>query len=119
MGIQVAFGVTTNNGDGAKFHHYLLGRTPLSRWRKELGRISHRIIGANNLFPQIPTHKQYRFRMLVRPERYALTVWPREKKEPLPRLNFPQPVDRLPRGSVGIIAHNCAVRLYDFQVSPV
>jgi len=77
------------------------------------------MFGASRVLPQIPSNKQYRFRMVVRPERYALTVWPSEKREPLAQLDLRQPVDRLPRGSVGIIAHHCAVRVYDFQVSPV
>jgi hypothetical protein len=118
-GVRLAFGVTADNGAGRKFNHYLLKQKPLSLWRKQLARISQCIFSTHHLFPQIPPNKQYRFRLTVRPEQFALTLWREGKKEPLPQLDLLQPVDRLPRGSVGIIAHNCAVRVYEFAVSPI
>ena len=69
-------------------------------------------------FSQIIPGKNYFFNMVVRPEKYQLTVWEEGKKEPSPQLVAERPVEILPNGSVGIIAYNCGVRIYSFDVSP-
>jgi hypothetical protein len=118
LGLRLAFGVTASNGASAQFHHYLLKQRPFSLWRKELSRIARPVIGTGHLFPQIVSNRQYRLSMKVCPERLALTVWRDGKKEPAPQVYVSEPLDRLPRGSVGIIAHHCAVRVYEFAVVP-
>ena len=123
-GLRLRFGVDVHWDErGNKIGDYVLQEKPFSPYRYYLGKLFRRLLrkkGHLNPFAtQILTNKQYYFRLLVKPQKYALTVWEAGKKEPRPQLIVPYPSDKLPQGSVGIIAHNCGVRVYEYQVTPV
>lgn len=135
-GLRIRFGVDVHfDAQGTKVGDYVLQEYPLSFYRYflgkilqkllvgKIGRISRKLLGKSiysKLFiSQISLNKHYCFRLLIAPEKYALTVWEYGKIEPSPQLIATKPVDRLPQGAVGIIAHQCGMRVYDFQVNPI
>ena len=123
-GLRLRFGVDVHCDDrGNKIGDYILQEKPFSPYRYYLGKLFRRLLRKqahlNPFATQILTNRQYCFRLLVKPQKYALTVWEAGKKEPHPQLIVPYPNDKLPQGSVGIIAHNCGVRVYEYQVTPI
>ena len=123
-GLRLRFGVDVHWDErGNKLGDYVLQEKPFSPYRYYLGKLFRRLLRKkahlNPFAEQILTNRQYYFRLLVKPQKYALTVWEAGKKEPRPQLIVPYPSDKLPQGSVGIIAHNCGVRVYEYQVTPV
>lgn len=64
-------------------------------------------------------NQEYVFRMGVHPQRYELAVWPVEQSERAAQLRADEPLERLPQGSVGILAANIGVRLYEYVVTPL
>ncbi len=119
-GLRIRFGVNVcRDASGNKIGDYILKEAPLSFWRSYTSRIINRFLPLKNPLSQISPGAFYRFRMRVDPAEYALTVWVDGQPEPAPQLSVPNPVERLPQGSVGIIAHRCGVRIYEYKVSPL
>ncbi len=119
-GLRLRFGVDVHvDENGIKHGDYILKEGTLSRYRRWVGRNLNRILRMETAYSQIAPLQPYWFRVLVHPQKYALTVWKVGKKEPKPQLSVANPVERLKSGSVGIIAHRCAVRLYEFNVTNV
>jgi hypothetical protein len=58
-------------------------------------------------------------RLRVTPERYAFTTWLAEEDEPAPQVVVDEPEERLENGSVGLLALQIAVRLFEFEVRPI
>ncbi|MAE69207.1 MAG: hypothetical protein CME06_01930 [Gemmatimonadetes bacterium] len=100
---------------GRKVGDRLLGQTPLSlirRWRSQL-------LYRAGLIPfvsELALGRHYRFRLNVGSEQHMLTVWPAARKRPRPQIVVPAADGSLERGSVGIIAHRCAVRVHEYRV---
>jgi len=128
LGLRIRFGVDVHIDDlGNKVGDYVLRDGHLSalrywgkrflesRWTRPIPR---RLLPFDFPFTEIASERTYTFKMHVHPTRYALTVWQSSKKEPRPLLEVAHPLEHLPRGSVGIIAYNCAVRVYSFNVDP-
>lgn len=130
-GLRIRFGRNVHfDYNGNKQGDFVLKEKPLSAYYYVKGKIiKHyrwffKLIRVNSPFTydplsQIIPGRKYLFRLLVHPEKYTLTVWEEGKNEPSPQLVVKKPVEILPSGSVGIIAYNCGVRVYDFEVSPV
>lgn len=130
-GLRIRFGHNVRlDINGNKQGDCVLKEKPLSLYRYLKGNIMRlslpllkQINGNSSLsanpFSQIVPGRNYLFRMCVHPEKYELAVWEEGKNEPPPQLVADKPVEVLPSGSVGIIAYNCGVRLYEFNVSPV
>ncbi|MEQ9619027.1 MAG: hypothetical protein RIG61_07605 [Deltaproteobacteria bacterium] len=100
-------------------HYYYLKGKMLKTYRGVLKLIKPDSLAALNPFSQIVPGRNYLFRMLVHPERYELTVWEERKKKPSPQLVADKPPEILSGGAVGVIAYNCGVRIYNFDVSPL
>jgi hypothetical protein len=118
-GIRIRYGVQVRRDEsGRKQGDYVLAERPLNtHWGMMLTRmkqVTKLSVGATDL----KLNRDYCFRMRVHPKRYELTIWPADGPEPSP-LVVDEPVDRLPQGSVGILAYKVGVRLYEFEVVPV
>ncbi len=130
-GLRIRFGHNVHiDTNGNKKGDYVLKEKPLSLYRYLKGNIIKlslpflKLVNGNsdlvvNPFSQIVPGRQYLFRMRVHREKYTLTVWEKGKIEPSPQLVVCEPLEILPQGSVGIIAYNCGVRVYEFDVSPI
>jgi hypothetical protein len=120
-GLRLRFGVNVHwNSANKKVGSYVLQETHFSFWRRWAGFIRNEIfrIGSNpiaQLLPLVP----YRFRLIVQPEVYRLTVWEDGMPEPEPQLVVPNPADMLPKGCVGLIGCNCAMRIFEYSVRPI
>lgn len=119
-GLRLRFGVNVYVDDkGIKHGDYVMNEKTLSFYRRWIGRNVNRILRTEAVYSQVAPLSHYWFRVLVHPKKYALTVWKVGKKEPKAQLSVSNPIERLKSGSVGIIAHRCAVRLYEFNVTSV
>jgi len=119
-GIRIRYGVQVRRDEsGRKQGDFLLAESPLhTRCSMLLTRLKQRTRlwrGASDL----ALNRDYGFRMRVHPERYQLTVWPADRREPAPQVVVARPVDPLPHGSVGILALRVGVRLYEYEVTPL
>lgn len=93
----------------------VLGEATLSRWRH----LASRAAAATHLpwsLPQMRTGTEYHFRLRVDSTRYRLTVW-QGTNEPGPQIDTAAD-DMLSTGAVGVLAHRCAVTLFDLHVVP-
>lgn len=118
-GLRLRFGVDVHRDQtGRKQGDYLLGY-------KSTGICSKVISGMpflsrfSALLTDLKIGQDYCMRLRVTPERYAFTTWLATESEPEPQVVVDDPDDRLPRGSVGLLALQIAVRLYDFEVRPI
>ena len=130
-GLRIRFGENVHiDSMGKKQGDYVLQEKPLSLARYIKGKmlkIVNPLLRNGSLgyffgedpFSQIIPGKHYYFKMHVHPEKYRLTVWESNVKEPSPQLVVNNPNEILKQGSAGIIAYNCGVRLYEFNVSPL
>jgi hypothetical protein len=119
-GIRIRYGVQVRRDEsGRRLGDFVLAECPLhTRWSMMLTRmkqITRLSAGATDLM----LNRDYKFRMRVHPKRYQLTVWPADQHEPSPQLLVDEPIERLPQGSVGILAYRVGVRLYEFDVMPL
>jgi hypothetical protein len=120
LGLRLRFGVDVRYDEqGNKLGDNILAEAPLSmlEWRKN--QLLKRFFPGREAQPVLKPGVHYRFRLGIHPARYTLAVWEDGQKQPTPQLTAPHPIERLPRGSVGIIAYHCAVRVYAFQVRPL
>jgi hypothetical protein len=128
-GLRIRFGVNVHlDENGNKVGSFVLKNGRLSLWRAMIGnvverrvirRIAREIFGLKLPFTEIAPGIPYHFRLRIHPKKYTLSVWKYGKKEPPPQLVVSKPNERLPKGSMGIVAHYCAVKVYNFNVSPV
>lgn len=92
----------------------VLGEATLSRWRH----LASRAAAATHLpwsWPQMRTGAEYSLRLRVdRRERYRLTVW-QGTNEPEPQIDTAAD-GRLSTGAIGVLAHRCAMTLFDLRV---
>jgi hypothetical protein len=120
-GLRLRFGVDVHwNSANEKVGSYVLQETHYSFWRRWAGFVRNEIFRIGNnpitqLLPLVP----YRFRLVVQPEAYRLTVWEDGTPEPEPQLIVPNPTDMLPQGCVGLIGCNCAMRVFEYTVRPI
>lgn len=119
-GLRFQCGVDVHKDpSGRRVGNIILKEAPLSLWRSYANGVLKRFFPTKNPIAQIIPGKRYNFRMRIRPEEYRLTVWREGRREPPPQLTISKPVEHLAQGSVGIIAHYCGVRLYQYEVSPI
>mgnify|MGYP001037836647 CR=1 FL=1 len=118
-GLRIRYGVGVHRNEAGGIEgDFLLGTGRLSKSRYILG-IIKRKIGLKRQTSELELNKHYFYRIRIHPQEYSLTVWPNEKKEPAPQIVVNKPIDPLPYGSVGIIAYQVGVRLYQFDVTPL
>jgi hypothetical protein len=120
-GLRLRFGVDVHRDSAnRKVGSYVLRETHYSFWRRWAGFIRNEIFRVGNspitqLLPLVP----YRFRLIVQPEVYRLTVWEDGTPEPEPQLVVSNPPDMLPKGCVGLIGCNSAMRILEYTVRPI
>jgi hypothetical protein len=91
----------------------------LSRTRATLSRLSRRIVPTSYFFPQIMPSIEYGYRLTVEERRLALSLWKVAEPEPPAQVVAEDPPAILTHGCVGVIAHHCAMKLYELTVSPL
>lgn len=114
-GLRLRVGENVRYDDaGRKFGDRVLAENPLSRHRELLARASDRLGGGTRL-RQVATGRDYWFRLRAMPTRYALSVWPADRPEPPPQVTAATDEVLAPIGAGGIIAHHCAVNVYEYH----
>ena len=118
-GLRIRYGVEVyRDRQGKKQGDYLLGY-------KSTGLCSKVISGMPFLsrfsahLTDLKVGPDYCMRLRVTPERYAFTTWLAEEDEPEPQVVVDEPEERLENGSVGLLALQIAVRLFEFDVRPI
>ncbi|MFQ5750038.1 MAG: hypothetical protein ACE5H3_11360 [Planctomycetota bacterium] len=96
-----------------------LDRAVLSPFHRLFGRLLRKGLGRRKPWSQMVPRRCYRFRLQVHPDCYTLTIWKDGAREPAPQAVAPKPPEFFAQGSLGIIAHHCAMRLYELRVSPL
>ena len=128
-GVRIRFGVDVRrNTAGEKLGDHLLGHAHLSRSRYFCGQLRRRL-GSKDPLSELALNTDYFYRLRVDPRQYAFTMWraspvfgsseTRARREPPPQVIVTEPTDLLPKGSVGIIAFQAGIRVYEFQVRPI
>jgi hypothetical protein len=119
-GLRIRFGVDVHlDKNGKKIGDYIIAEQSFSPWRKFISNIKSRLNLWPPYYPQLVPGIKYCFKLRVSKDLYSLTVYKYGKVEPDPQIQIDKPVDRLPKGSVGVIAHRCGVRVYAYQVKPL
>lgn len=118
-GLKIRYGVDVHvDKQGQKQGNYVLGHKPKGP-RSMIVSAMPLLARFSTLLTDLKTGPDYCMRMRVTPERYALTVWLADKTEPEPQVVVDKPTEHLTHGSVGILAFQTALRLYEFQVQPI
>jgi hypothetical protein len=120
LGLRLRFGVDVHYDEqGNKLGDTLLGEAPLSMWAWRKSQLLKRFLPQRPTLPTLIPGIPYCFHLRIHPDQYALTVWQAGKKPPRPQVIALHPIDRLPHGCVGLIAYQCALRVYEYQVQPL
>jgi hypothetical protein len=129
-GLRIRLGVDVHLNDvGQKEGDFLLGHAHLSRGRFLMGKVKNKLRLGNET-TELTLHRDYLLRLKVHPRKYAFTMWnagPSRRlsstsstaHEPAAQVVADKPLDRLPQGSVGIIAFQAGIRVYQFKVKPI
>lgn len=119
-GLRLRFGVDVYvDGNGVKHGDFVMKERPYSVFRYLLMSLNRVVRFTRRPLSQLVPGVMYRLRVRIHPERYTLTLWKDGRREPRPRLEVTHPLERLPSGSVGVIALRCAVRVYEYEVTPL
>ncbi len=118
-GLRIRVGERVHyDADGRKVGDRLLGQAPLSLVRRWRSQVLHRA-GLQAVLSELKLGRHYWFRLRVGAERHVLSVWRAGGGPPRrPRVVAAADDGELVRGSVGIIAHRCAVRVHEYRVEP-
>jgi hypothetical protein len=118
-GLKVRFGVGVHrDAQGRLAGDHVLARVPMSRLQFSKAALLRRL-GLGGPASAMQVGREYVFRMRVDPERYALTVWRADRREPAPQVVVDGPPDLLPTGPPGVIAYHIGIRVYEFEVRPL
>jgi hypothetical protein len=118
-GLRIRMGRDVHiNRNGLKVGDQILGEEVLSVHRYWLGRIVKKIYGFKMNFSQFAVGKQYIFELKMERDLYALTVWRAKKPKPPPQIIVNDPPKLLLPGALGIIAHRCGIKIFEFEVIP-
>lgn len=128
-GVRIRFGVDVHRNEaGDMVGDHLLGHGHLSRVRATWTKLKRRFHPGSH-GSELVINRDYYCRLRVHPDQYAFTMWQAPpdlqpspdpgKREPPPQVVVEEPVDLLPRGSVGIISHQAGIRVYEFEVKPL
>lgn len=123
-GLRIRFGVDVHRTAlGEKVGDHLLGYAHLDRGRYWRTWIMNKFARADPP-SELVLSTDYMCRLRVHPKQYSLSVWQSPSSpgaadqvagEPAPQVVVDQPHDLLPQGSVGFIAHQAGIRLYEYQ----
>lgn len=118
-GLRIRVGVDVHyNAQGVKEGDHVLREAILSRWRHRSNALRQCVFGNDGVVSQVVLGRQYWFHMEFKNDLYALTVWPVHRAQPRPQVVVDNPPTLLEKGAVGIIAHRCAVRVFEFAIEP-
>lgn len=127
-GLRIRFGVDVHRTpDDEKVGDHLLGHAHLDRARYLRTWIMNRL-GRSTAPSELVLGTDYMCRLRVEPQQYSLSLWQspgshgsheHAEAEPAPQVVVDQPDDLLPRGSVGFIAHQAGIRLYEYEARPL
>lgn len=116
-GLRVRIGVDVRvNSEGEKLGDHVLGEGTLSWGRYWATQAYQKLTGGNRVLPQVVPGRPYWFELKVQRKEYILTVWPEGRSRPDPQVVVENPPELLSRGAVGIIAHHCAVQVFEFEI---
>ena len=103
--------------DGERRGDIVLAASPYSTSR-QVARVAARKLSRGRLgLPGLPTRRLMKLHLKVRTGGYELTVWPAGRSRPhAAQVVAERPHGYLEPGACGIIAHYCAVRVYEFEV---
>lgn len=119
-GLRISIGVDVHfDSEGNYTGETVLGQGMFSFRRWVYGIIKGHIFRMQYPTAQIEPNKHLWLKMSVHPDRYEFTVWKSGEKEPFPQVIASDPDDQLKRGSVAIIAHHCALRVYELRINPI
>ena len=115
-GIRLRVGKNVHIADsGRKVGDHVLCETHLSWWKCQVNRLLAKMRLRHHFLPQIVPGRQYHFELSITSQRNSLTVWQVGRRKPKPQLISGGTDNLIASGSVGIIAHKCGVRIYEFD----
>jgi hypothetical protein len=118
-GLRIRIGVDVHlDGNRKRVGDTILGEAALSSRRYWTNMIVRNVTRGRWWVPQMVPGLEYWFELKVDSDAYALTVWPITCMRPPPQVVVTSPPELLATGAVGIIAHYCAVRVYEFHLEP-
>lgn len=119
-GLTIRFGINATKDAGGRWSgESVLAEGTLSSVRAWISRLSRRVAPTVYALPQIVAGVEYGYHLVVADQRLALTIWEARQRQPEPQVVAEDAGGRLTRGSVGVIAHHCGVRVYELSVTPL
>jgi hypothetical protein len=119
-GVRISLSVDVHfDTDSNYVGETILSQGVFSFWRWAYGTLKAHVFRMKYPPGQITIGKHHWVKLLVQPSRYEFTVWKSGEKEPLPQVIASDPNEQLIQGSVAIIAHHCALRVYELIIKPI
>ena len=117
-GLRIRYGVDVHLDQfGKKIGDHILGEKCFSLGRYWRSRLLEKARLTAAPQPQLIPGSTYLFDLVIRDDIHALTVWRESGRQPPPQIVVHNPARPLSAGAAGIIAHRCALRIYDFEIS--
>jgi hypothetical protein len=119
-GLTIRVGLNARKDESGRWSgETIMAEKTLVRARATLSRLSRRFVPTSYLFPQIAAGVEYGYHLTVERKRLALTMWDAARPQPAPQVVADEPPAILTHGCVGVIAHHCAMKLYELSVTPL
>lgn len=111
VGVDVHFAEDGRKIGGRNLREAVLcpRRAYWNRWRRRLSIRSA-------FLPQLRAGKEYWFELAVDNQQHSLTVWRVGQRKPAAQLVLEDPLDVLPGNVAGIIAHQCGIKVFEFEI---
>ncbi len=118
--LRIRYGVNVRKENGHKVGDTLVGEAPLDPTSaSSFSKSRFNILRREPRRDYLELKRPYWFHLIVHPQIHSLAVWADDCQRPAkPQVVIKNPTELLSFGSVGVIAYNCGIRIYNFEVSP-
>jgi hypothetical protein len=119
-GLTIRMGANARkDASGRWIGEQILAERALSPRRLRFARLTRYLWPTRHFFSQLRTGRTHEFRLRMEPRRWVLSTTPDGGGTAPVQVECIDPPRLIERGSVGVIAHGCALRLYELEVRPL
>lgn len=117
-GLRIRIGKNVHfNSSGEKVGDWILGEEIFSFWRFMFMQIIKKFFKKKIIISQLIPGEKYNLEVKLKDNFISLSLWKAHYVKPYPQVIVSDIPNLLSKGSVGVIAHRCALKIYKFKIN--